>query len=778
MINGILPPRRWNSTYGVVREMGESQGMKPMVNELRALIKNRKLDEFINKVKDLRESELLKDYGLKALYGLYLFFIQNHEKAAEILNELKDKELDGYTLADLGLLAFFVGDYKLSKSLLHKALKTKEVDEATWARLANISYIEKDFDKAEYYWQRSLEINPDKLEVLYNLGVLKLNKGDFSEALNYFNMVLDRNPDYEEAEEKKTAALLNLNRIELIIDEYYSKIEKDKSEQNYFKLGKVLHIAGRYPEARAVLIEAISKYKCDYRLKLLLVDVLEAEGAIGRAGNLLKEWVETQDECDWDENVKATFRFKLNEFRVKAGFLDTAEQDIELMKSKEDYPEYYLIKSDILMERNKGIEAKEILEKALEKFPAHLEILSKLVHILTSIGELDRAKDIQEQIVAINPAALVRQVEMNDYKATDEQIAILENMIYSKTLPKDSRASAGFVLHTVLEKRKEYDKAFEVLIKANELVKEDIDYNWKEHRFMIERTIQVFTPDLVKKLYGKGHPSNRPIFVLGMPRSGTTLAEQILGSHSSVYPAGELPFVGKIVSLMPKVVKSKRGWPDAMLDMDENLLKSAGQYYLSKIENLDNKHTRVVDKLPHNFDYIGLILLMFPNAKVIHLNRNDLDVAVSNFQQNFAAKHGTMGFAFDLKWIGHMLNDHKRIMEHWRSLFGEKIFELDYQKLTEDPENTIRELLDFCELPWEDRVLEFYTTKRPVKTASIKQVRQKIYRSSVEKWRRYEKYLQPVIKILEEGFKSLESGDTVKFEDAVKPMGFFGITRC
>ncbi len=747
-------------------------------NELRKLIKNRLFDEFIKKTERLSESEVSENYEVKALYGLYLFFAQDHDGAIKILNELKDKELNGYTLADLGLLAFFVGDYELSKSLLNKALKTQEVDEATWARLANIYYIENDLDKAEYYWQRSLEINPDKVEVLYNLGVLKLNKGDFSAALNYFNMALERNPDYEDAEEKKTLALLNLNRIELIIEEYYSKIEKNKSEQNYFKLGKVLYIAGRYPEARAILFEAVSKYKCDYKLKLLLVDVLEAEGAVGRAGSLLKEWVENQEKCEWDESVKATFRFRLNEFRVKAGFLDTAEEDLELIDSKEDYPEYYLIKSDILMEQNKGVEAKEILENALEKFPAHIEVLSKLVHVLTSIGELDRAKEIQEQIVAINPAAVVRQVEMNNYKATDEQIAILENMLYSKTLPKDSRASAGFVLHTVLEKKKEYDKAFEVLIKANDLVKEDIDYNWKEHRFMVEKTIEVFTPDLIRKLDGKGHPSKRPIFVLGMPRSGTTLTEQILGSHSLVYPAGELSFVGRIVSLMPKVVKSKSGWPEAMLDMDEKLLKSAGQYYLSKIEKLDREHLRVVDKLPHNFDYIGLILLMFPNAKVIHLNRNDLDVAVSNFQQNFAAKHGTMGFAFDLKWIGHMLNDHKRIMEHWRSLFGDRIFELDYQRLTEEPENTIKDLLDFCELPWEDGVLEFYATKRPVKTASITQVRQKIYRSSVEKWRRYEKYLQPVIEILEEGFKSLEDNEAVRFEDTVKPMGFFGITRC
>jgi len=369
---------------------------------------------------------------------------------------------------------------------------------------------------------------------------------------------------------------------------------------------------------------------------------------------------------------------------------------------------------------------------------------------------------------------------MEDYKATDEQIQILENLLNSIALPRATRASAGFVLHKVLEKRREYDKAFEVLIKANDLVKEELEYDWREHRYMIQRTIEVFTPDLVEKLKGKGLPSKRPIFVLGMPRSGTTLTEQILGTHSMVYPAGELPFLPKIVGLLPKVLKQvgrePKPWPDAILEMDEYLLKSAGQYYLDKVSKLDDKHPKIVDKLPHNFDYVGFILLMFPNAKVIHLRRNDLDVAVSNYQQNFAAKHGTMGFAFDLRWIGHMLNDHKAIMEHWHKLFPGQIYELDYRRLTEEPEKVIREFLEFCELPWEDKVLEFYKTKRPVKTASIKQVRQGIYRSSVEKWRRYEKYLKPVMEILEEGFKKLDDLEVVKYEDIVKPRGLIGLT--
>ena len=756
------------------------------MQELRELLKARKYPVFLEKV-EKRKSELAEHPHGKVFLALASFFKGKAEEAQKILSEVKEIE-DADFMADAGLVFLMLGNMEKAERYLKKSVKLPNSDDAAWARLAAIYYAQGKLEEAQYALERSLELNPDRAEVLYNLGVLNLNKGEFEKAIDYFNRALLKNPNFKEAEEKRTLALLSLNKIDSLIEEYYTLLEKEKTSDTYLKLGNVLYLAGRLPEARAVLMEGIKKFEYDSRLKFLLIEVLKEEGATHRAGILAKEWLEDTSWIDEEktpnkDEVLIQLRFTLNELRIEAHFIDTAEEDLEKIENKESYPAYYILKSKILMERNKGIEAAQILKEAKEKFPAHLGILSQLVHVLTSIGELEEAREIQTQIIGINLAAVIQQVEMENYKATDEQVELLERLLNSVAIPKATRASAGFALHKVLEKRKNYDRAFEVLIKANELVKEELTYDWKEHRLMIQKTIEVFTPELVEKLKGKGHPSKRPIFVLGMPRSGTTLTEQILGSHSMVYPAGELGFVPRIVSLIPKVLKMEgkeaKRWPEAMVEFNEKLLKSAAQYYLDKVAMLDDRHPRIVDKLPHNFDYVGLILLMFPNAKVIHLVRNDLDVAVSNYQQNFAAKHGTMGFAFDLKWIGHMLNDHKAIMEHWHKLFPGQIYDLDYQHLTEEPETVIREILEFCELPWEDAVLEFYKTKRPVKTASIKQVRQGIYRSSVEKWRRYEKFLKPVIKLLEEGFKPLNEGDIIEFlrhEDVVKPAGFFGYT--
>ena len=758
--------------------------MESAVIQARKYIKKRRLEEFIKFCVE-NKNLLLGNLAGRILLEISVVLSKgmvNRNKVLHMKQEVLSSE-DPFILSDYGLLLIFYGEWEEAENVLKKAVKFQEADESAWARLAAVYYSQNKLEKAQLAWQRSAEIAPNRPEIFYNLGVLFLNKGDLEKAVDYFNIALNIEPKFRQAEEKRNLALVCLNKIDELIEDYYSKLEKEKTPEIYLSLANYLFVAGRYSEAQAVLMEGVENFKAEAALKFRLIEVLKEVGNLYLAGNLAKRWLENDDwlkEIEDQEEVLTLLRFVLNELRIEAGFINAAEKDLESIENRENYPIYYILKSKILMEKNRGIEAAEVLRKAKERFPAHLGILSQLVHVLTSIGELEEAKEVQNQIVAVNPSAVVQQVEMENYKATDEQVELLENLLNSVAFPKATRASAGFVLHKVLEKRKEYDRAFEILIKANNLVKEELTYDWKEHRFMIQRTIEVFTPELVERLKGKGHPSKRPIFVLGMPRSGTTLTEQILGSHSQVYPAGELSFIPRIVSLIPKVLKHEgkqpKQWPDAILDFDEKLLKSAAQYYLDKISVLDSRHQRVVDKLPHNFDYVGLILLMFPNAKVIHLVRDDLDVAVSNYQQNFAAKHGTMGFAFDLKWIGHMLNDHRAIMEHWHKLFPGQIYDLDYRRLTEEPERVIKELLDFCDLPWEDKVLEFYKTKRPVKTASIKQVRQGIYRSSVEKWRRYEKFLQPVIEILNEGFKRLDEYEVQKYEDVIKPTGIIGYT--
>jgi tetratricopeptide (TPR) repeat protein len=503
-----------------------------------------------------------------------------------------------------------------------------------------------------------------------------------------------------------------------------------------------------YAEAEATLKEAVEKFPSEAEPHRRLVQLLFEQRAWKRAGELLLRWCEAEP-----DNLER--RAQLNRARVEVGFLDAAEADLDSWPADwRESPSYALVRGRLLTERQQHQAALSLLQETLERFPGLHDARSQLVAVLTQLGRAEEANRHQQFLSRFAPSAAIDALQNSDRPVSDEQIETLWTYAKSPALGRELRAHSLFALGRIYDARKDYDTAFDAIHQANACVHEQLSYDWREHRRLVQRTMNVFTEEFVADRSGHvGHTSHRPIFVLGMPRSGTTLVEQILASHPVVFGAGELNFLPRVTQLMPKVVKNGRIYPQAVVDMSHAQFADAAQYYLDRLSRIDRDAEFVVDKLPHNFDRIGLIRLLFPNATVIHLARDARDVAVSNYYQNFAAKHGLMGFAFDLGDIGHMLNDHDRIMAHWHELFPGQIYELSYEALVRDPETEIAKLLDHCGLPWDDRVMRFYETQRPVKTASVRQVREGIYTTSAEKWRRYERHLGPLEEVLAEGFK-------------------------
>jgi len=593
------------------------------------------------------------------------------------------------------------------------------------------------------------------------LGGVKFRLGEYQAAVDYYDQAIALRPDLPQPREMRGRALLALDRAEEMIEEAQQTLDHHPEEPlRHLYLATVQMQAEQWAQAEATLNAAIDRFPENDELKRALVTFLFSQQAYHRLGVQLKQWAEEREEPDW------TY-LALNRARIEAKFIDAAEQSLEELAATPigDDPSYPVLQAKILIERAQATEAVTVLEEALERFPGNAEARNLLAHTLTSLGRLQEAEIYYEDVAANNPMAMVRHVEGQGNQADDTEIEQLEKLLQSALLEPDSRARVGFTLATARDKRKEYDRAFEVLTEANHLARRRLHYDWREHRRFTERQMAVITPEVVEQLsLLEANPSQRPIFVLGMPRSGTTLTEQILCSHPQVYGAGELNWVPKLRALMPKVVG--KPYPDAMSLLTERNLKSAANYYLAKIAAQENESPRVVDKLPHNFDNVGLIALMFPNAAIIHLDREPRDVAVSNYFQNFAAAQGLMGFAYDLRDIGQMLNDHDRIMQHWHDLFPGRIFELNYQQLVNEPEATIAELLDYCGLPWDDAVLNFHQTRRPVRTASIRQVRQGIYKTSAEKWRRYEPFLTPLEEVLAAGYQPL-SDSTQPLQSAI-----------
>lgn len=718
-----------------------------LVVQLRELQRSGNLKEALNLIEQNPSIEFEDNVELRILYGIIQYLTGNQIKAYEVLSQLFIDEIYGEEAkVDYAFLLFLTGSKEKAIEYLKEVLRENPDSFIAHARLGNIYLLEGKYDEAERHFVRALDLQPEKVELIANYATLLSRQGRYEEALEMINRAIRLAPERVELFNIKSNILVGMDRVEDLVEEMYERIRANPEEKVYYlNLALALLNVGREDEAVAVISGALDKFEADESIKIAFIKILLRAERNYLLGTKLKEWVELEPES-------YELRFYLNQARIECGFLETAEEDLEKFPEElKEEPQWKMLKAKIYLERNRVDEAIKLLEEVVERFPGHVEARSQLAHTLLSIGKVIEAREHIEVVDSLCSSVTVQKVQYFGYRAEEEEIRELKKLKDDLTLPVNQRASAAFTLAMVYEKRGEYDRSFETVIEANELMKNIVRYDWREHRRYVQRIIRAFDRDTIQRLRGKGHPSTRPIFIVGMPRSGTTLVEQIISSHSKVYGAGELPWIGKIITLFPET-NGGYPYPEGIHYMDERHLVSAAEYYLEKLDLYNKEAEFVTDKLPHNFLHLGLIHLMFPRAKIIHLRRDPRDVAVSNYYQNFAALRGTIGYAYDLRDIGHMLNDHDRIMKHWHSVLPGVIREVVYEELVEDPERVIRELLEYLELPWEESVMQFYELRRPVKTASIQQVRESIYKESKHKWMNYQKYLEPLLKILEEGF--------------------------
>ncbi|MBO0752853.1 MAG: sulfotransferase, partial [Bradyrhizobiaceae bacterium] len=257
----------------------------------------------------------------------------------------------------------------------------------------------------------------------------------------------------------------------------------------------------------------------------------------------------------------------------------------------------------------------------------------------------------------------------------------------------------------------------------------------------------VFTPELMREKSGGGDPSQVPVFIVGMPRSGTTLLEQVLASHSKVHGAGEVEtFYQALVKLMDRA-GGTAPFPDMVAAMSSEALRELGASYVSMIRAAAPAAERVVNKLTLNYKYVGLIHLALPNARIIHIRRDPLDTCFSCFSLAFS---GEQSFTYDQGELGRYYRGYAALMEHWRRVLPEGVMiEVQYEDLVADLAGQAGNVLAHCGLAWEDACLAFHETDRPVKTASSAQVRRPLYQTSIGRWRPYEHLLQPLIKALD-----------------------------
>ena len=294
-----------------------------------------------------------------------------------------------------------------------------------------------------------------------------------------------------------------------------------------------------------------------------------------------------------------------------------------------------------------------------------------------------------------------------------------------------------------------YDAAFRHLKQGRDFHARLRPFNSDGYSSAVTTLIDELTKDFFQSVPRRAGSSGRPIFIVGMPRSGTTLTEQVLASHSGVAAGGELAALPRASFRVQELSAEHRPYPYGLKSLSAASLESLADEYLQQLGRIDSGNRKVTDKLPFNFMHLGLIALMFPDAKVVHCRRDPMDNCMSCYFTNFAEE---VQFADDLETLGRYYADYHRLMRHWSGALPLEMFDLQYEDLVRDTEATMRDLLAYCELEWEPACLKYYETQRGIRTPSRWQVRQPIYGRSIARWRHYQEHLEPLKRALGAAF--------------------------
>lgn len=385
--------------------------------------------------------------------------------------------------------------------------------------------------------------------------------------------------------------------------------------------------------------------------------------------------------------------------------------------------------------------------KALAIDPEYAEALYNLGNALTSLGRLKEAEDSYRKTLAVQPEYaeahrnLVNLIKHSEY---DEDIKAMEEAYSVPSISDEQKMHLSFGLGKAFEDIHLYDKAFRFFKKGNSLKRRGYNYSINDQGKVFENLKEVFDSELFAQHLGSGCEDETPIFILGMPRSGTTLVEQILASHPQVYGAGELETVNQYAT---SYLSKGNGieFPESIRQLNGVDFQHLGAEYVKNCRNHSPDIRFITDKMPGNFKYIGLIKLLLPNAKVIHCRRDPADTCLSIFKNYFT---GTHEYSYDLVELGHYFNLYRGLMDHWHRVLPGFVHDVQYEDIVADQEEQTRALLKYCDLEWDDACLKFYKTDRAIKTASAEQVRRPIYKDSVQLWKRYETELSPLLEIL------------------------------
>lgn len=564
-------------------------------------------------------------------------------------------------------------------------------------------------DEATHHFTKALELRPRFVEAHNNIGIVWKGRGKIDEAIAAYTHAITLKPDYPEAHNNLGVALKEKDRL----DEAEAALKraivlKDDYADAYMNLGTVLAKRARWEEAIAA-----------YRSALLQQpNSVEIQNNLGVA------------------------LFTLGRLNEAAACFQAA------LASRPNYTEAINNLGNVLNEQGHASAALAYFKRALALNPNYAEARRNEGIVLMNIGRLGEARGSIEAAIKLkphNPDFYLQLGKMTSFSQAREHLPIMEEMARNAAeFPLQQQIDLHFAMGKAYADLKDYKNSFEHLKRGNVLKRSLVQYNEPAVVKFFERIEETFTPSFVRQKGGlAGDLSALPIFVFGMPRSGTTLVEQIISSHPRVHGAGELLALGQIAGQLRGRDNNPIPYPEYASELDGLILAEIAARYVSKLRKLAPTSAHVTDKTPANFYFAGLIHLALPNARIIHTIRNPIDTCLSCFSKLFTAEQN---YTYDLAELGRYYRCYAKLMAHWKRVLPEgRILDVHYENVVSDLEGEARRLIAYCGLEWDPRCLSFQDNERPVQTASAAQVRQPIYKNAIGRWTVYREFLTPLL---------------------------------
>jgi len=593
-------------------------------------------------------------------------------------------------------------------------------------------------DAAQKALQNAIALEPEFAKPHEDLGRLFLTRKDPERAAAYFSQAIGLDDSQATAYSGLASALVQLGKTTESKAAHQQFLDRSPVAGTLIKAGQLLS-EGDGARAEQLCNELLRREPENTQILRMLARIASEEGRYVVAEGLLQRIVQLSPKDYLPHNELGRFLIEQSRFPEA---VEVFEQATALNNSVVDS---FRLLGDALAAIGRSVEALAAYQRALKLHPGDIHALAGQGHMLRIAGNRSDAISSYEKCTSLQPEfgdTWWNLASMKGYQLSDDQVQTIRSQLASGEPAVDSEIGMRFALARASEARGDFDAAWLDYERGNSLKRININYDPMQAEQVHNAIIEVFSSDFLDRGSHEKASKHTPIFILGLPRSGSTLLEQILASHSMVEGTGELPYVVMLSSSLGRQRSDGLRYPDTVRELNKEQFESLGKAYMYHSgvhRSLDQPF--FTDKMPANFSHVGLIHMMLPNAKIIDARRHPMATCVANFRQLYAqGKNQT----YELVEFAEYYLEYCRIMDHWNDVLPGRVLRVNYEDVVSDIQGQTKRILEFCELPWEEACLEFYDNTRPVNTASAEQVREPIYTDAVEFWKNYESQLEPV----------------------------------